>query len=238
MVRPLGRELRLRLGAVLPALEAAGFPTDHPAMRRAVAWLEDTRTRTAASARTAAPTTAAKPACLARAASRRPRRPRGRSSGSSPPEKPGPNAPPVPSAGSPARRSATAAGTRPFFTGTGFPRDFLINYHLYREVWPVMALGRVRRFRCLTGSASLADDAYVRRITTLALARTGGRGRSPRRACADAPAACGSRQGIVAKVYVTGATVCGATRPVRDRRRRGSRRADRPARPRRTRARN
>ena len=26
--------------AVLPALEAAGFPTDHPAMRRAVAWLE------------------------------------------------------------------------------------------------------------------------------------------------------------------------------------------------------
>ena len=26
--------------AVLPALEAAGFATDHPAMRRAVAWLE------------------------------------------------------------------------------------------------------------------------------------------------------------------------------------------------------
>jgi squalene-hopene/tetraprenyl-beta-curcumene cyclase len=34
-----------------------------------------------------------------------------------------------------------------FFTGTGFPRDFLINYHLYREVWPVLALGRVRRAR-------------------------------------------------------------------------------------------
>ena len=30
------------------------------------------------------------------------------------------------------------------FTGTGFPRDFLINYHLYRMVWPVWALGRVR----------------------------------------------------------------------------------------------
>ena len=30
------------------------------------------------------------------------------------------------------------------FTGTGFPRDFLINYHLYRIVWPVWALGRVR----------------------------------------------------------------------------------------------
>ena len=31
------------------------------------------------------------------------------------------------------------------FTGTGFPRDFLIRYHLYRIVWPVFALGRLRR---------------------------------------------------------------------------------------------
>jgi squalene-hopene/tetraprenyl-beta-curcumene cyclase len=30
----------------------------------------------------------------------------------------------------------------PQFTGTGFPRDFYINYHLYRLVFPVMALGR------------------------------------------------------------------------------------------------
>jgi squalene-hopene/tetraprenyl-beta-curcumene cyclase len=30
------------------------------------------------------------------------------------------------------------------FTGTGFPRDFMIRYHLYRIVWPVLALGRVR----------------------------------------------------------------------------------------------
>ncbi len=28
------------VGAALPALEAAGFPHDHPAIRRAVAWLE------------------------------------------------------------------------------------------------------------------------------------------------------------------------------------------------------
>ncbi|MGC8464227.1 MAG: hypothetical protein ACP5P9_11245, partial [Acidimicrobiales bacterium] len=27
-------------------------------------------------------------------------------------------------------------------TGTGFPGDFYINYHLYRLVFPVMALGR------------------------------------------------------------------------------------------------
>jgi squalene-hopene/tetraprenyl-beta-curcumene cyclase len=28
------------------------------------------------------------------------------------------------------------------YTGTGFPGDFYINYHLYRLVFPVMALGR------------------------------------------------------------------------------------------------
>jgi len=33
----------------------------------------------------------------------------------------------------------------PWFTGTGFPWDFSINYHLYRLVWPVMALGRFVR---------------------------------------------------------------------------------------------
>jgi squalene-hopene/tetraprenyl-beta-curcumene cyclase len=31
----------------------------------------------------------------------------------------------------------------PFFTGTGFPGDFYLNYHLYRQVFPVSALGRV-----------------------------------------------------------------------------------------------
>jgi squalene-hopene/tetraprenyl-beta-curcumene cyclase len=33
----------------------------------------------------------------------------------------------------------------PYYTGTGFPSDFSINYHLYRLVFPVMALGRVTR---------------------------------------------------------------------------------------------
>ncbi len=33
----------------------------------------------------------------------------------------------------------------PYFTGTGFPRDFYINYNLYRNYWPLMALGRFRR---------------------------------------------------------------------------------------------
>jgi squalene-hopene/tetraprenyl-beta-curcumene cyclase len=34
------------------------------------------------------------------------------------------------------------AWDEPYFTGTGFPGDFYINYHLYRLVFPVMALGR------------------------------------------------------------------------------------------------
>jgi len=33
---------------------------------------------------------------------------------------------------------------QPYFTGTGFPVDFMINYHLYRDIFPVMALGRFR----------------------------------------------------------------------------------------------
>ena len=33
----------------------------------------------------------------------------------------------------------------PEFTGTGFPSDFYINYHLYRLVFPIMALGRCLR---------------------------------------------------------------------------------------------
>ncbi|MGI5228193.1 squalene--hopene cyclase [Actinoallomurus sp. CA-142502] len=33
----------------------------------------------------------------------------------------------------------------PYFTGTGFPGDFYINYHLYRLVFPISALGRYLR---------------------------------------------------------------------------------------------
>jgi squalene-hopene/tetraprenyl-beta-curcumene cyclase len=41
----------------------------------------------------------------------------------------------------------TVAGTwdEPQFTGTGFPGDFYINYHLYRLAFPVSALGRYVR---------------------------------------------------------------------------------------------
>ncbi|MGH9121567.1 MAG: squalene--hopene cyclase, partial [Acidimicrobiales bacterium] len=38
----------------------------------------------------------------------------------------------------------TEEGTwdEPWFTGTGFPWDFSINYHLYRLNFPICALGR------------------------------------------------------------------------------------------------
>jgi squalene-hopene/tetraprenyl-beta-curcumene cyclase len=36
----------------------------------------------------------------------------------------------------------------PQFTGTGFPGDFSINYHLYRLVFPTSALAR-----CLGGAS-------------------------------------------------------------------------------------
>ncbi len=41
-------------------------------------------------------------------------------------------------------RTQTADGTwdEPWFTGTGFPWDFSLNYHLYRQVFPLTALGR------------------------------------------------------------------------------------------------
>ena len=35
----------------------------------------------------------------------------------------------------------------PYFTGTGFPGDFYINYHLYRDVFPVSAIGRYLSFQ-------------------------------------------------------------------------------------------
>ena len=55
------------------------------------------------------------------------------------------SAPPARSPGSRRTQKRNGGWDEPYFTGTGFPRDFLINYHLYREVWPVLALGRVRR---------------------------------------------------------------------------------------------
>ena len=46
-------------------------------------------------------------------------------------------------AGSSRPSSADGGWDEPYYTGTGFPGDFYLNYHLYRDVFPVMALGRI-----------------------------------------------------------------------------------------------
>jgi squalene-hopene/tetraprenyl-beta-curcumene cyclase len=132
-------------GAALPALEAAGFEPAHPVMRRAVAWLqsvqnedggfgEDCRSYDEGEAgeawrgrgvSTASQTAWALLGLVAAG-----------------------------EAGSEAAGRAAAFlaeaqredgdWDEPHFTGTGFPRDFFINYHLYRTYWPVMALGRLK----------------------------------------------------------------------------------------------
>jgi squalene-hopene/tetraprenyl-beta-curcumene cyclase len=132
-------------GAALPALEAAGIPHEHAAVRRAVAWLrtvqnadgglgDDCRSYDVgdegrawhAKGESAASQTAWALLGLVSAGEA--------------------------SSETAARAAAFLAESQrddgdwdePWFTGTGFPRDFLINYHLYRTYWPVMALGRLK----------------------------------------------------------------------------------------------
>ncbi|GII66087.1 squalene-hopene cyclase [Sphaerisporangium krabiense] len=53
----------------------------------------------------------------------------------------------------------------PYFTGTGFPGDFYINYHLYRLVFPITALGRYLSARERDGALAAAggDDHLAAR---------------------------------------------------------------------------
>jgi squalene-hopene/tetraprenyl-beta-curcumene cyclase len=131
-------------GAVLPALIAAGVEPSQPCVRRAVRWLcehqnedggwgEDTRSYDSPEWIGRGPSTASQTAWALLA---------------------------LHAAGE-HRGEVAARGVRwlvgtqredggwdePQYTGTGFPSDYYINYHLYRLVFPVMALGR-----CLAGS--------------------------------------------------------------------------------------
>jgi squalene-hopene/tetraprenyl-beta-curcumene cyclase len=125
-------------GAVVPALIAAGVKPRKPCVRRAVAWLErhqnpdggwgeDLRSYTdpdwiGAGVSTASQTAWALLALLA-AGERSPAVERG--------------------IGWLVETQLPAGGwDEPQFTGTGFPGDFYINYHLYRLVFPISALGR------------------------------------------------------------------------------------------------
>ena len=144
LVRPLGRELPLRHRRGRSRADRrrgqAAQAADPPRRRLA---RRSTRTRTAAGARTCAPTTT---------------RRTGRAGARPPPRRP-------PGRCSPCSRRARQDGKavergirwlaetqrpdgtwdEPYFTGTGFPGDFYLNYHLYRLAFPVSALGRYVR---------------------------------------------------------------------------------------------
>jgi squalene-hopene/tetraprenyl-beta-curcumene cyclase len=125
-------------GAAMPGLVAAGLSHNHPSLRRAVAWLEahqnedggwgeDLRSYREPAYRGRGPSTASQTGwALIGLLSV------GETSASL------------------ERGLAYLVDTQrddgtwdePWFTGTGFPRDFYINYHLYRQVFPLMALGR------------------------------------------------------------------------------------------------
>jgi squalene-hopene/tetraprenyl-beta-curcumene cyclase len=125
-------------GSVVPALVAAGVAPDHVAIQRAAKWLEDhqnadggfgedLRSYRDASLVGRGPSTASQTAWALLA---------------------------LLAAGGPDETTAHAVsylvetqredGTwdEPWFTGTGFPGDFYLNYHLYRLTFPVTALGR------------------------------------------------------------------------------------------------
>ena len=125
-------------GAVVPGLVAAGVDVGDPAVRRAVAWLErhqnsdggwgeDLRSYRDDSYRGRGPSTASQTAwallALLAAGERSDATERGVGF-------------------LVATQAKDGSWDEPWFTGTGFPGDFYINYHLYRLVFPVMALGR------------------------------------------------------------------------------------------------
>jgi squalene-hopene/tetraprenyl-beta-curcumene cyclase len=129
-------------GAALPGLEACGVPHDHHAVRRAVAWLDSVQQESGGFGEDIR--SYADPAWRGRA----------------------PFATPSQTAwallGYVAAGNAEDAGSRragdylcqvqrpdgdwdeEHFTGTGFPLDFMIRYHLYRITFPLLALGRLR----------------------------------------------------------------------------------------------
>ncbi len=125
-------------GAVVPALVAAGVPAGAPCVRRAVRWLQDhqnadggwgedlrsysDRAWAGRGESTASQTSWALLALLAA----------------------GERSDPVDRGARWLCDTQRPDGSwdEPQFTGTGFPRDFYLNYHLYRLVFPISALGR------------------------------------------------------------------------------------------------
>jgi squalene-hopene/tetraprenyl-beta-curcumene cyclase len=132
--------------AALPALQAAGLPIDHPAIRKAVAWLRSHQGDDGGFGED----------CRSYDRGKEGERWRGR--GTTTPSQTAWGLIALVAAGE-ARTETAARAVRWLcdnqrsdgdwdeepFTGTGFPRDFMIRYHLYRIVWPMIALGRYRK---------------------------------------------------------------------------------------------
>jgi squalene-hopene/tetraprenyl-beta-curcumene cyclase len=55
-----------------------------------------------------------------------------------------------------ATQRADGTWDEPQYTGTGFPSDYYINYHLYRLTFPIMALGR-----CLSIGGAHSQDGWI-----------------------------------------------------------------------------
>ena len=129
-------------GAALPALEACGFEPDHPAMTKAVDWLDSVQQADGGFGEDIA--SYHETTMRGRGAATRftnglgvTRLRRGRRGT----ERLGRRERPTIFARS---RRRTATGREEHYTGTGFPTDFMIRYHLYRLHFPLMALGRLR----------------------------------------------------------------------------------------------
>jgi squalene-hopene/tetraprenyl-beta-curcumene cyclase len=129
-------------GAALPALEACGIPSDHPAFTRATRWLDSVQRADGGFGEDIR--SYADPGWRGRAEFAAPSQTAWALLG-------------YVAAGNAeignARRAAhyLCAHQRedgdwdePHFTGTGFPLDFMIRYHLYRISFPLLALGRMR----------------------------------------------------------------------------------------------
>jgi len=127
--------------AALPALEACGVEAGHPAMRRAIAWLDSVQNEDGGFGEDI----------------RSYSEPAFRGRGASAPSQTAWALLAYVAAGEaacrPARRAAewlcnaqqeNGDWEERQFTGTGFPLDFMIRYHLYRLHFPLLALGRLR----------------------------------------------------------------------------------------------
>ncbi|MEY8037801.1 squalene--hopene cyclase [Saccharopolyspora cebuensis] len=129
-------------GAVVPALVRAGLPTDHPALCRAVRWVEEHQNADGGWGEDLR--SYRDPAWIGR--------------GDSTPSQTGWALLALLAVGRhdtdavrrgveflTASQRPDGGWDEPQFTGTGFPGDFYINYHLYRVIFPLTALGRYQR---------------------------------------------------------------------------------------------